>query len=154
MYLETSKLLILSLVILALLLVSCESQTSLPRAGGPPTEPLPPSIKGYELYSWRVGQEWYFTLITATNRTKADQEITSPENVIENGWTKVTVQGIDDVEVALAQLPPDTYVVWLGPQTLEGRGVSPGDLALPPRRTLEEFREQCQDLGVQLEISR
>jgi hypothetical protein len=154
MYLETSKLLILSLVIVALLLVSCDSGTNLPRAGQPPTKPLPRSMKGYELYSWRAGREWYFTLITATNRAKTPQEITLSENVVGKEWAKVTVQGDHDTEVALEKLPPDTYLVWMGPQTLRQRGVRSGDLALPPRHAVEDIKAHCQELGVRIEVSR
>jgi len=154
MYLETSKLLILSLVIVALLLTGCESGTSLPRVGQPPTKPLPRSMKGYELYSWRVGREWYFTLITATNRTKTYQEITVSENVVGKEWAKVTVQGVHDIEVALEKLPPGTHVVWTGPQTLRKRKIRPGDLMLPPRRAVEDVKAHCQELGVRLEVNR
>ena len=31
-------------------------------------------MKGYELYSWQVGDEWYFTLITGTNDMRVFQE--------------------------------------------------------------------------------
>jgi hypothetical protein len=154
MYLETSRLLILSLVIVALLLTRCEGGTNLPQAGPPPTKPLPRSMKGYELYSWRVGREWYFTLITATNRTKTHQEITLSENVVGKEWAKLTVQGVHDTEVALEKLPPDTHVVWTGPQTLRQRGIGSGDLALPPRRAIEDIKAHCQELGVRLEVSR
>lgn len=153
MYLETTQLLILSLMIVAFLLTRCESGTNSLQAGQPPTKPLPLSIKGYELYSWRVGQEWYFTLVTGTNRTKTRQEIASSENVIEKEWTKVTVQGIYDLEVALEQLPSDTWVVWMGPQTMRKRGVRPGDLRLPPRRAVEEIKAHCQELGLWLEVN-
>ena len=52
------------------------------RSGATPA-PLPRSMKGYELYSWYAQQEgeWYYTLITATNRLKTWEEITSQEQV-------------------------------------------------------------------------
>jgi hypothetical protein len=111
-------------------------------------------MKGYELYSWRAGREWYFTLITATNRAKAPQEVTVSETVVENEWAKVTVQGVHDVEVALEKLPPDTHVAWAGPRTLRKRDVRPGVLALPPRRAVEDIKAHCQELGLRLEVSR
>ena len=50
-------------------------------------ENLPHSLKGYELYSWEEEGQWYFTLITGTNRTKTLEEITSKEDFIsESGW--------------------------------------------------------------------
>jgi hypothetical protein len=154
MHLETSKLMILGLVIVALLLNRCESSRDAPRAGPPPTKPLPPSMKGYELYSWRASREWVFALVTATNRAKTYPEITSGENVVGDAWAQVTVRGIHDVEVALEQLPPGTYVAWRGPRTLKRQGVRPGNLALPPRRDVEDIRAHCQELDLELEISR
>jgi len=43
---------------------------------------FPPSMKGYELYSWEEDNQWHFTLITGTNRTKTMEEITSEEDFI------------------------------------------------------------------------
>ena len=37
-------------------------------------DPLPESLKGYELVSWQEGEDWHFTLITATNRGKTFEE--------------------------------------------------------------------------------
>ncbi len=31
-------------------------------------------MKGYELYSWKEGETWNYTLITATNRLKSFDE--------------------------------------------------------------------------------
>ncbi|HEY79044.1 MAG TPA: hypothetical protein G4O09_08030 [Dehalococcoidia bacterium] len=46
------------------------------------------SMKGYELYSWEEDNQWHFTLITGTNRTKMMEEIISREDLIsETGWT-------------------------------------------------------------------
>jgi hypothetical protein len=154
MHLETPKLAILSLVIVAYLLICCESRRDVPQAGPPPTEPLPPSTKGYDLYSWRAGREWYFTLITATNRSKTYQEITSGENVVGDEWAQVTVQGVYDIEVALEQLPPDTYVRWTGPATLKRQGIRPGSLTLPSHRDVESVKAYCTEQDIRLEVSR
>jgi len=53
--------------LLALLLCGCADATVEPP---PAAAPLPRSVKGYELYSWRSGGTWQFTLITGTNRLK------------------------------------------------------------------------------------
>ena len=65
---------------------------------------LPSSMKGYELYSWPVEDEWHFTLITGTNRLKTVEEITSGEDVIDpEGWVRISVTGVD-----CAQADPGT----------------------------------------------
>jgi hypothetical protein len=154
MYVEHTKLLLLTFVLVALMLTSCDLSRGLPSPGQVPTKPLPPSLKGYELYSWQVGREWYFTLISGTNRIKTVQEIASGENTIGEDWVKVTVQGVHDIQVTLERLPSDAHVVWLGPQALKRRGSRPGVLALPPRRDVEDVQAHCQELGVRLEVSR
>jgi len=116
-----------------------------------PTTPIPPSMKGYELYSWQVGQEWYFTLITGTNRIKTYEEVTTSEDVSE---TKITVQGIYDLKAALSRLPADTYVVWRGPQRLEQFDMMPGNLALPPGNVIDEVKAHCEEIGVQLQVDK
>ncbi len=70
------------------------------------TLPLPPSLKGYELYSWHKGDDWYFTLITGTNRIKTSAEITSQESIFEeDGWVKITVIGLQELLMVLDRLP-------------------------------------------------
>ena len=154
MYIEPTKLLLLVFVLVVLMLTSCDVGKGLPVSGQVPTRPLPSSLKGYELYSWQAGREWYFTLIGGTDRIKAVKEITSGESTIERDWVKVTVQGVYDLQLTLERLPADAYVVWMGPQAIKRRGSRPGVLALPPRRDVEDVKIHCQELGVQLELSR
>ena len=67
---------------------------------------LPHSMKGYELYSWEEDNQWHFTLITGTNRTKTMEEITSREDFIsETGWVKIRVVGADAIKDILSRLP-------------------------------------------------
>lgn len=125
------------------------------RSGATPA-PLPRSMKGYELYGWYAQQEgeWYYTLITATNRLKTWEEITSQEDVVTaEGWVKITVQGVRELEAVLERLPADTSVTWRGPQALERSGTQPGDLALPPESVIDEVKAYCEETGVQLQIA-
>lgn len=123
---------------------------------GATTAPLPRSMKGYELYSWYAQQEgkWYYTLITATNRLKTWEEITSQEDVVTGEWWgKITIRDIRELEAVLERLPPDTSVTWCGPQALERSGTQPGDLALPPESVIDEVKAYCEETGVQLQIA-
>ncbi len=36
---------------------------------------IPKSLKGYELYSWQKGNDWFFSLVVGTNRNKSVAEI-------------------------------------------------------------------------------
>jgi hypothetical protein len=154
MYLENTQLLLLTLALVALLVVGCGGKQEPPPADPPPAEPLPRSLKGYELYSRRVGREWYFTLVTATNRLKTYEEVTAGESGVEDNWVQITVQGVHDAEATLEQLPPEVHVAWMGPRALRQSGVQAGDLALPPPRLVEEITSHCQEVGVRLEVIR
>ena len=70
---ETIKLILIAIALIALLLSSC-SKPEEPRAAHPPEGLLPASAKGHGLYSWRLGREWYHTLVSATNRAKTIEE--------------------------------------------------------------------------------
>ncbi|UCH87896.1 MAG: hypothetical protein JSV49_06400, partial [Thermoplasmata archaeon] len=85
----------------------------------PKESSLPDSMKGYELYSWQVENDWYFTLITGTNRLKGYEEITSDEDIIKDGWVKITVRDIDSIKTILGQLPKSEEVFWIDDKWLE-----------------------------------
>ncbi len=75
---------------------------------------FPESLKGYELYSWQSGEDWVFTLIAGTNRSKSFEEITSAENKLENGFIKITVTSLDDLEILIKRLPAGVDLTWSG----------------------------------------
>lgn len=117
---------------------------------------LPSSIKGYELYSWRTDDGWWFTLITGTNRTKTWSEITAPEGrVTDDGWVKLTVQGADDLRDTLRGLPSGEMVAWVGPNAY-GQGGGAGQPApeLPDDETVAAISAYCERLGIELAVVR
>jgi hypothetical protein len=112
---------------------------------------LPSSMKGYELYSWQVGDVWDFTLITGTNRMKAFDEIITPENSVSaDGFVKLSVAGVDDLKKLLALLPAGEQIVW-GGMDLGGQ-VPAGTvyLTFPPQEMLDEMKSYCSTLGLTL----
>jgi hypothetical protein len=112
-------------------------------------------MKGYELYSWKSGRAWRFTLITGTNRLKTLAEISSPESIVEDDWIKITVEGVPDLKAALDRLPSGTQVFWSGARRLEsGSTTWQIDPRVPPQRLVKEVRSHCAELGIQLEVSR
>lgn len=148
------KFLVLALAPAVLIFTRCAVPREAPLTTLPPDQPLPRATKGYELYSWHVNRDWYFSVLTGTNRVKSYDEITSGENVIGDAWVKVTVQGMYDLLATLDQLPPGTHLVWTGPRALKGQGVAPGDLALPSRATRSQVEDRCRELGIQLLVAR
>ena len=66
------------LVILVASLAACHTASN---------QPLPKSMKGYELYSWQQNGKWRFTLVTGTDRDKTlDEIISGEEQVTGGGW--------------------------------------------------------------------
>jgi hypothetical protein len=101
---------------------------------------LPSSLKGYELLSWQVGEDWVFTLITGTNRNKTFEEIMAPENEFTNdGYVKLTVSGVEDFKKVIDRLPANEWVMW-GGMDLQGE-VPTGTLyfAFPPQALIDEL---------------
>ena len=115
---------------------------------------LPRSSKEYELYSWKSGATWTFALITGTNRLKTLAEITAPENV-EGDWVKITAVGVPELKAVLGRLPSGTQIFWhtarhLGSDALK----SEPKLRRPPGRVIREVRATCEELGLDLQLSR
>jgi hypothetical protein len=153
MHLETTNLTILALVLIALMLSGFGSSKKPPHVQYPPTEPLSPQLRGYELYSWRVGREWYYTLTAGAHAQKTYDELALAENEIKEGRVKLTVQGVHDLEATLEQLPPGAHVAWRGPRELGRAGVRSGDMALPSHRVVDDVQAHCQELGIHLHVS-
>ena len=136
-----------------LFLSGCAEEEALPPVSLP--QSLPQSMKGYELYSWKSGGAWRFTLITGTNRLKTLGEITSSESLVEGDWVKITVEGVADLESVLGRLPSGTTVSW---RRARHPGVDPSTskvaLRMPSRRVVKEIQSHCAELGVRVEKSR
>ncbi len=143
----------LLLALLALGLGCGYLQPLRPTATATPAAPLPRSMKGYELYSWREGDGWRFTLITGTNRLKTYEEITAPEDTVSaEGWVKITVTAVDALKALLARLPRGEWVFWAGEgwwgQAHEG---VKGNLARPDQALVDDVARHCRQLGIDLQ---
>jgi hypothetical protein len=83
-------------------------------------------MKGYELYSWEAGGEWYFALLAGTNRLKTRGEVRSPKN---------RLRGVAALGRELSRLAEGEEVFWAA-------GRVPGT-ALPPGEVIEEVKKIC-----------
>ena len=103
-------------------------------------------MKGWELYSWRVGDEWRFALLVGTNRIKTSEEITT-----------VGLTGIDGIKRALSRVAPGEYVFWEGSvwrRKVRKTGheeIAP--FALPPDELLNEIKAYCEQHRLKLHIT-
>ena len=108
-------------------------------------EALPHAMKGYELYSWVEDTLWHFTLITGTNRSKTLDEISLDENFVsEVGFIRVSVVGVDGINAALAKLPRDESVLWMG-SVREPAGEAAVDIQLPPAQIMDAVLESVSN---------
>lgn len=123
-----------------------------PRGADISTSPLPSSVKGYELYSWAEGDDWYFTLITGTNRTKTLAEVASQSRIIDdNGWVKITILGLQELEVILDRLPRSEQILLVDGARLDISQES-SIITFPPEDMVEQVRQYSHQRGIKLMI--
>ena len=91
--------------------------------------PFPESMKGYELYSWQDGNQWYFSILVGTNREKTLDEIKSADTVL---------QGIDALTSALEQMPAGQNITWSTRDTL----------SFPSDEVIQQIEQVCTDQGL------
>jgi hypothetical protein len=115
---------------------------------------LPHSMKGYELYSWQEDNQWHFTLITGTNRTKTMAEITSEEDSIsESGWVKARVEGVDAVKNVLSRLPQGESVFWCDELHIGQTAGTDIEIQLPPEQITDILKEHAERCGLDFVIT-
>jgi hypothetical protein len=112
-------------------------------------------MKGYELYSWSANNQWYFTLITGTNRVKSLEEIISNENIVtSDGWVRISIRGVDSIQNILSGLPQHEEIFWVGKQWLKQAQVQADQITLPPQEIIDVVQEYCKQLELELYVSK
>jgi len=89
-----------------------------------------PSFKGWELYSWPTGNDWNYSILMGTNRSKTYQE------VITN---KIAVLGKDSLKILLNKMPAKEEIMWFGKRAGEGWE----NLSFPDNNTINEIKNYC-----------
>jgi hypothetical protein len=128
-----SPAIIAAVVTAALLMLAAGCGVSTASSGASSSSTTQYSSKGYELYSWEDGGQWYFSLLVGTNRMKAPEEIRSCCGGLV----------LDQLRGQLLQLPAGQFVTWLSGETL----------AFPPDDVVGQVRRICSDRGLQLTIA-
>jgi hypothetical protein len=115
---------------------------------------LPSSFKGYELYSWLMGSQWHFTLITGTNRNKTLEEVISEgDYVSESGWVKIHVSGLYEIQEALNRLPENEAVYWCDGLRLIHPEETNINIQLPPEQITDAIKEYAEQHNLELVIT-
>ena len=104
------------------------------------------SMKGYELYSWKVKGRWHYSIHAGTNRAKSYEEITS------SGAERI---GIEAIKEELKKLPKGEEVFWRSaahPGVEKPRSKGSPILELPSRNRIKHIRAYCNKLGIRLKL--
>jgi len=107
----------------------------------------PEAPKGYELYSWKIKNHWYYSLLPGTNRLKSYEEITAPV---------VVRRDAAGLKAALQKLPRGEVVFWKS-DAPSGAGKSAAGQVLnvkhPSRTRIKNIKSICDRLGIKLRLS-
>ena len=94
-----------------------------------------PAFKGIEMYSWRAGGAWKFSLLSGTNRNKTKSEVMLPSN---------SISGVTRVKKKLARLADGEEVFWFN---LKGE-----PFAYPPASVIRDLEDFCRGKGIKLRV--
>jgi hypothetical protein len=110
-------------------------------------------MKGYEIYSWQEEGEWVFKVITGTNRQKSVEEIMSnSETVQDDAWTNIKIEGVENLKIILKNLPKGESIFWMSGNGIETVTDQNTTIAFPPDSMIEDIREFCEQIGLDLTI--
>lgn len=105
------------------------------------------SMKGYELYSWKVKGHWYYSLLPGTNRLKSYEEITGPG---------VVTRDAAGLRSALQKLPRGEEVFWMSDapngadRSASGQTIN---VKHPSRNRIKGIKAICDKLGIKLSLT-
>lgn len=147
------KKLCLILTFVSFILSSCSESSTPVSDNVKSSQDLPSSLKGYELYSWNMNNEWSFTLVTGTNQNKTYEEIYSDQEIFsEDGFVKLRSNNIESLKDSLERIPEGEILFWRDDQFLAGDQGEMPEISLPDDGTLKEIELYCDQLGIDLQI--
>ena len=105
------------------------------------------SMKGYELYSWKIKGHWYYSLLPGTNRLKTYVEITAP------GVVRRDAAGL---KAELQKLPRGEEVFWMSDAPAGASKSAAGqvlNVKHPSRTRIKGIKAICDKLGIKLTLT-
>ena len=97
------------------------------------------SMKGWELYSLRSGNNWLYSILMGTNRGKSYDEV---------ALNNVKVIGTDSLKMLLAKLPANENIIWRGTGLLPYSSGGYYTLTSPDNSTVNEIKDFCAQKGL------
>ena len=105
------------------------------------------SMKGYELYSWKIKGHWYYSLLPRANRLKSYEEITA---------RSIVKRDTAGLKTELQKLPKGEDVFWMS-DAPAGAGKSAAGQTLnikhPSRKRINRIKAICGAMGINLRLS-
>ena len=104
------------------------------------------SMKGYEMYSWKVKGRWHYSILAGTNRAKNYDEITSRD---------AERVGTEALKSELKNIPKGEEVFWRSaahPGVKKPLGKGAPILELPSRKRINRIKAYCSKLGIRLKL--
>jgi hypothetical protein len=105
------------------------------------------SMKGYELYSWKIKGHWYYSLLPGTNRQKSYEEITA---------SSIVRRDAAGLESELQQLPRGEEVFWMSDAPAGASKSTAGqslNVKHPSRKRIKGIKAMCDKLGIKLRLT-
>jgi hypothetical protein len=109
--------------------------------------PAQTAVKGYELFSWKVKNHWYYSLLPGTNRPRTYEEITAP------GVVRRDAAGL---KAELEKLSKGEVVVWMADAPAGASKSAAGqvlNVKHPSRTRIKKIKAICHKLGIRLRLS-
>ncbi len=91
------------------------------------------SMKGWELYSWLDENDFSYSILMGTNRSKTNSE------VIHN---KIAVNGLDSLKRLLARMPAGEVIFW---------NSYPESCSMPNQEIIDEITDFCSTRNILLQ---
>ena len=101
---------------------------------------------GYELYSWKINNHWYYSLLPRSGSPRTYEEITAKSQAQRD------TSGLTSV---LEKLPRGEEVYWMGDAPIATKSVTAAGLSLkhPSRKRIKHIKSICEKLGIKLTLA-
>lgn len=101
------------------------------------------SVKGWGLYSWKDQNDWYYTVLYGTNRTKTIEEI---QFISSTALQVAKLNSVESLKNLFSRLAPKENIMWYS--CVEA---SPS-FSLPPENIINEIKDYCLERQLELTI--